>query len=169
MSKKGALQLGINTIVVLVIAMMLVGGGIAFLSSIFDTLQSTVGTIDPKLLPVQPTNAEPFVTVGDFKVKGDESEQITVGVYNAEDTQTVKITAGDCVGGTYPSAQGDILQVIALDQEIAQGEVGAYAIEIKKGTKGNDGESYICNIKADGTTGTKKIHLTKQINFKINK
>jgi len=141
MKKKGALELGINTVVILVIAIILVGGGIAFVTVIFSKLNANVENIDSNILPVQPTPSKPLALPGDtISVKNTGIKTILLGVYNTE-PNTLKnayINSTKCTGSAS-------LQVSGLEQDIDSGKIGAYQIKVAP-IGASPGQSYICNI-----------------------
>jgi len=165
MKKKGSLELGINTVVILVIAIILVGGGIAFITGIFDKLNTNVESISPNILPVQPTSSKPLALPGDtITVKNNDIKTILLGVYNTDSMplNNAYINSTECTGGAS-------LQVTGLKQKIESGKIGAYQIKVAP-VDASSGESYICNLgvfskeylQADGTP-YKQVQVTLQV------
>ncbi len=101
-NKRGSLEIGVNTIVILVIAMMLLGLGIGFVKGLFGKINKLPDTIPIETIGKEPTSHEPFV-VGQPEIvvkAGKNFEQIKAGIYNKWPTKnyfTVRLTS--CTGG----------------------------------------------------------------------
>ena len=145
MNKKGALELGINTVVILVIAIILIGGGIAFITNIGNKLTENVDNIPDELLPVKPTSSEPLaLSAEEVSIKKGGSEQLTVGVYNTGSTPAddVIITSDSCTG-----ENSGKLTIQSIPTTIESGATAGYKV-ILKTTDSIDEGVIICNIKA---------------------
>lgn len=100
-NKKASLEIGVNTIVILVIAMILLGLGIGFVRGIFGKANTLPDIIDPTVLQNPPTAQEPIMlSPTEPTVRVGDSASVNVGVYNREQTeQTILLRAGNCAGG----------------------------------------------------------------------
>lgn len=164
MNKKGALELGINTVVVLVIAIIIVGGGIAFVTGIFSKLNANVASISPSILPVQPTPQKPIAISGDtITVKNTGSKTILVGVYNTDPGPLTNayLNSTKCTGSVK-------LDVVGLSQTIQPGKIGAYKLIVSP-NGATPGETYVCKLQvfSDDYTPTAGVYREIQVNLQV--
>ncbi len=159
LNRKASLEIGINTIVILVIAMMLLGLGIGFVKSLFGQMNKIPGKIAIPDVGSEPTNADPVVlSNSELSIKTNTVEQVGVGVYNKWTDKTwFTIGITDCTGDVKPLVE-------SLPQQIAKTESSGYLINIygnkdENGAKGDplDVGTYICNLVVYG--GTEKTNI----------
>ena len=102
MDKKGSMELGINAIVVIIIALAILGLGIGFVTKLFTGSGDKLGSIiDRTELPVHADSQNPIVFETSYvKVKQRGSTLLKVAVYNdgVQDTIAVALNSDD--GGT---------------------------------------------------------------------
>lgn len=86
MQRKAALNLGISTIVVLVIAMVVIGSGISFIRTFFSEGQDALlQTFPASDIGLNPTRDNPFVLgSNELEIQQDSTETIQAAVYNNE-------------------------------------------------------------------------------------
>ena len=106
-NKRASLEIGVNTIVILVIAMMLLGLGIGFIRGIFTKANQLPGLIDTSTWQNPPTASDPIVlTPSSIELKGGDSTDVVVGVYNKEASpKTFAVSIPTCTGGARPDLQ----------------------------------------------------------------
>ncbi|MCF7871777.1 hypothetical protein K9L97_01975 [Candidatus Woesearchaeota archaeon] len=161
MNKKAALQLGISTIVVLVIAMVLIGAGVSFIRTFFNEGENKlIGAFDIEDFGKQPTRLDPLVLEeGVLRIKSGKSTNVPVGFYNAKDSpeENVTITAGNCV----PAVGVENFTIQSLPQDVTNGQKAGFTVTVFM--KASEGV-YVCEIKAEGLKG---ILETEQIEVEI--
>ena len=99
-SKKAAMELGISTVVMLVIAIVIIGGGIVFIRGFFDKGTGSLdNAFDLADFGLSPTPANPLVlTDGTIGIKTGRTDVVRVGFYNRHsDTKAVSIGFGNCI------------------------------------------------------------------------
>lgn len=156
-SKKGSLEIGINTIVILVIAMVLLGLGIGFIRNLFQNAGELPELIDTDQLGTQPTSSDPIlISPSAIEVKAGDSKEVRVGVYNNKETsRDFEITVDQCMG---PANNQDIPSVQSLRAQIASGESRGFKVIVTaekyddalQQPSGDDMVvgKYICNMQA---------------------
>lgn len=99
-NKKAAMELGISTVVMLVIAIVIIGGGITFIRGFFtkgtDTLSNSFDLAD---FGLEPSASEPLVLIdGKMNIKTGREDVVRVGFYNRHgDTKNVSVGFGNCI------------------------------------------------------------------------
>jgi hypothetical protein len=123
--KRASLEIGVNTIVILVIAMMLLGLGIGFIRGLFVKANQLPGLIDTSTWQNPPTASDPIVlTPSSIEIKGGDSADVVVGVYNKEgSTKTFSVGIPSCTGGAKPDVQ-------TLSASIASGDSKGFKVII---------------------------------------
>ncbi len=156
MNRKASLEIGVNTIVILVIAMVLLGLGIGFIRGLFDQAGDLPGLIDTDQFDTPPTAQEPIrLTPSSIEIKRGESKEVKVGIYNKGDTAddfTVEIPA--CTG---PDDSDDKPMVQALDAAIEPGESKGFKVIVTADTAADEAMEtgkYICKLQGAGTRET---------------
>lgn len=158
-SKKGSINLGISTIVVLVIAMVLIAAGISFIRGFFDLGEKKLtGAFEVGEFGLKPSRTDPLVLAdGKIRVKaGTTNEEIVrVGYYNAgnspESGVYINVTK-PCTGGLNPIIDG-------LTQDVKQGESAGFQILFKPNTA--TAGTYICTLEALKTGSTTNLASTQ--------
>ena len=178
MGKKASMELGISTVVVLVIAMVIIAGGIAFIRGFFKLGEEKLGgAFNVGDFGVQPTSVDPLVLVdGAPSIKKDKTESFKVGFYNRGNTDAtnVQIQFSDCVSTvTNPTECGENVKPLikSLPQTVEPGDSAGFETFLTAkcdvsgaGVKPLAAGDYICTIIAtDGTTTYER----KQITFTV--
>ena len=161
-NKRASLEIGVNTIVILVIAMMLLGLGIGFIRGLFSKAGELPGLIDTGSWENPPTASEPIkLTPSSIEIKGGDSKDVKVGVYNTKGTaMEFSVTIPSCTGGVKPKIE-------ALSSNIPPGESKGFKVIVTAVDTKNGADEpprlapnkYICKLQgaqvtlnADGTT-----------------
>ena len=147
-SKKGGLDVSINSVVIIIFAVTILGLGLAFIRSQFSK-------IDVITIPVPDTPAtrdNPVVVPNEIELKTDRDNVITVGVYNSGSKQNFE-----------PKLECASSNIVAQSakQDIGQGESRYFQFIFKKGNAA--GEYAVCNFVFDGNNGGK---ISKQVVIK---
>jgi hypothetical protein len=180
MNKRASMELGINTVVVLVIAMVIIAGGIAFIRGFFKLGQEKLGgAFNVGDFGVQPTSVDPLVLVeGSPSLKRADTESVKVGFYNtgSEKVIGVNIIMTDCVSTSVnPSCanpDNPVPIIKSLPQDVESGESAGFETFLTASCLGSDGQKkslaqgdYICSMKA---TSNEDVTLAqKQIQIKV--
>ncbi|MFP4567865.1 MAG: hypothetical protein ACLFN8_02890 [Candidatus Woesearchaeota archaeon] len=99
-NKKAAMELGISTVVMLVIAIVIIGGGIVFIRGFFDKGTGSLdNAFDLADFGMSPTPTDPLVLIdGTINIKTGKTELVRVGFYNKQgDNVPVSIGFGNCI------------------------------------------------------------------------
>ena len=160
MSKKGGLQLGINTIVVLVIAIVLIGVGISLITGLTGMGEKKItGIFDNQDLKQPATRNRPLV-LQEGKITGRFGEEVVVpiGFFNKHQTATnVTISIGECTKGLNATLDG----ISATEVKSGEGLGFDMIFKASKKSKEEKGKeldegTYICSIVAKGKIGNKE-------------
>jgi len=101
LNKKAGLSLGINTIIVLVIAMVVIAAGVSFIRTFFTAgEESLIGAFEVGEFGRQPDRNDQLVLSqgNTISMRGDDRHILRVGFYNIGTEKDVIIDVGDCVG-----------------------------------------------------------------------
>lgn len=132
-NKKAAMELGISTVVMLVIAIVIIGAGVAFIRGFFTTGEgSLMGAFDLAEFRIEPSRNNPLVISSgtSLEVSPDTEVRIGIGFFNKEGTgnyeprircQTNNQEAQDALENIDPAGVLDLL--------VSRQNVGSGAIE----------------------------------------
>lgn len=171
MNKKGALELGINTVVILIIALVVIAGGIAFITGVFSQMKPI--KIEMPNFPA--TSAEPLVLAdGSPELKMGSKEYLDVNVYNKLGSdKEIEVVFGECRSAAEnPGCTNLAPVIIALPQTIPSGESSAFRTLVKASCAGDaslklqPGE-YICSLKAVTTAKPAEVVAETQVIIKV--
>jgi len=165
MNKKGSMELSVNSIVILVIAIVMLGLILGFVRSKFGDLDKQLVNNEPEAQAASPSDR---LTVSRETIAASGGEEIVLKV-QAYAVKSVSATPGD---PTYavPTVDCDGMTVTSSVQakDVAQGEAGKYTMKLKipsvpKGT-------YLCLLKmtfpAD-STDTQDVKLEKDLVIEV--
>ena len=157
MNKRASMQLGINAIVVLIIALAILGLAISFVTNLFRKGEYQLGGIITNVeMPVRADSGEPIkFDLRDVSVKaGSMNTQIKVSVYNNnnfDETLPVKLFL-DCFD-PISNAPYDYLDIGAPSQIIPLGvDVGYGAVLMDIADDGTPPGTYPCRVIASTAT-----------------
>jgi hypothetical protein len=175
-NKKASMELGINAIVVLIIALALLGLGIAFVTKLFSASQSKmVRIIDRTELPIHADSTNKMVfDATNIEMKQGQDEVLIASVYNDANSPTdnqVQIVGSGCVqnivnqGGGVTTAPIDPqysqdLSIASPAQYIDARTDAGFSILIHAG---NVQASYVCSLEATWTSGGVPQYAAKQV------
>jgi len=153
MQKKGAIELSMTTIIVIVLGVTLLTLGMVWISSLFGSIQSLTDTqfaAAQKLIENQMGNNEKFFVAGSsFDVASGKSITINVGVQNFGTSGTtnkfkLEVTAGEGADSSWVT--------IPAEEEISVGDKKGIPIVLKvpKGTQPGTSYSFIIKALKDG-------------------
>jgi len=162
LNKKAALELGISTIVILVIAMVVIAGAITFIRGFFNQGTTELTKVfDINDFSLQPTSEKPVIFAeGDsFSLKRNNKVTIKIGLYNkmsADRTFTVTFNQCTSIGTGYSQGNTPVPKISVLQQTISPGEGRVFnaIVEGKDATDTPlDAGTYICSLQASSTQG----------------
>lgn len=155
LNKKAGMELSINAIVILIIAMIVLALGVLFVRGLFVKAGEKLGgavsgaQVSKPASPDEPMTLDPSAL--EFSVSaGDKSKTEVVSVYNmGSPSQPVGIYLTSCSGTVNVEAGTDV-RLLAPTQIIAANKAGnwnaAVLVNTTKLTKGN---SAVCTVKAN--------------------
>lgn len=143
-NKKGAMELGIGTVVMLVIAIVIIGAGIAFIRGFFQTGESSLtGAFDIVEFRVEPTRTNPLVisTGTELNIAPEQRLRLGIGYFN-KDSATSFRPKILCTNGTDENLEE--LDLLVSAQTIGSGEIGTFETII---TAPEDQDYYSCVLE----------------------
>ena len=159
-NNKAAINLGISTIVVLVIAMVLIASGIAFIRGFFQQGEEKLsGAFNVDEFGLEPTRTRPLVlSEGKITIKSGEQKLVRVGFYNTDTTvEDVSISFGECAS-TVAGYDGIAPRLTTLSQTVQPGDTAGYETYVT--AEKNDATAakllpgnYVCQLKANNANG----------------
>ncbi len=160
-SKKGSINLGISTIVVLVIAMVLIAAGISFIRGFFNLGEKKLaGAFEVDDFGMKPDRTNPLVLdQGKIRLKATGEEIVRAGFYNSanSDVTGVIINITGCT-------QNKIPKVDSLPQDVKPGESAGFRLIVSAGDSSNKlegGNTYVCTLIAKTQEGTSNLASTQ--------
>jgi len=158
-NKRGSMELGVNSIVVLIIALALLGLGIAFITNLFKGGQDKLGgLIDRTDLPIHADASTPIMfDSSDLTIKSGSSGKVVISVYNSglgEADQEIGIVIAKCVdssGNPIDTATEPLIKLASPEQKIKLGTDGGYKAIIQVAKIESDvfeKGTYICTVVA---------------------
>jgi len=161
-TNKGSINLGISTIVVLVIAMVLIAAGISFIRGFFDLGEKKLaGAFEVDDFGMKPTRTDPLVLdQGKIRLKLTGQEIVRAGFYNAGNSplSSVQLNITGCTGGNTPD-------IDTLPQAVEAGASAGFKMIVSKGAIATQG-TYICTLIAKDGVDIDPIAST-QIEFEV--
>ena len=167
LGKKADLSLSINTIVILILAITVMGLGLTFIRGLFKGAQEKLGgALQATELDNPPTAEKPITIDAQVEVSINEERTLKIGIYNpgtgtTDGMRAVSPVLSNCIHISTPGvnvAATDFL-LASPAQDIAPRGIGAYAAVLKyTGTKTG---TFICTVIAGGTGATIPSTITK--------
>ena len=155
--RKGSMELGVNAIVILIIALAILGLGIAFVTNLFRSGSDKLGTIiDNTQLQIHADAVNPIVfEKEELDIKQGKNTKLTVSVYNdgfaGNPPNGVTLDIEGCRNSLNEESYDFIMS--APPQNINPGtDAGYLAIITAPGTD-KDPDTYICTIRAYANNG----------------
>ncbi|MBW2990974.1 hypothetical protein KY348_04685 [Candidatus Woesearchaeota archaeon] len=159
MNKKGSIQLGINAIVVLIIALAVLGIALSFIMGLFrESRETYLGIIDRSDLDFHADSIKPIMFESDdVSVKAGKEERMVVSVYNEwfDASANINLEMISCVDSkgedAWPPNQPDLafISLVALGQPIPSGTDSGFKTIVSAADAGSDERgTYICTVQA---------------------
>jgi len=168
-NRKGSMELGVNAIVVMIIALALLGLGIGFITNLFKGGQGKLGSlIDRADLPVHADASNPIMfDTSDMVIKAGSSGKLIVSVYNSDlGDGDIGLDLLRCVDSDSVQLDEGLITMAAPAQTIGLGNDGGFRAIIKV-IKDVDKGTYICTLIAgsatDGAVDTEGTTVSQQL------
>ncbi len=143
-NRQGSMSLGVNSIVILIIAVIVLGLVIGFINQMFSNISKKINL--PDCTPQSPSGSDP-VTLCPSPLIASPGEDVALNVM-VFNTQTNKIIIRGGYGGTISIDCTDSIidgTINLLQKTIQSGESGQFSLTFKiKGTVGKG--TYICRL-----------------------
>lgn len=173
-SKKGSMQLSIEAIIILVIAMVLLGLGIAFISGFFKTGTSKLmEPFDAMSFGCDPNSNDPIKTSPTvLQLKSGDTLPVKICVYNGGSADAPKVNVGieSCVNTNDNTAKKP--KLLTAPQNVKRTDIAGFGtiLTAKESTGTADlvPATYICTLTAvkDATTFPSALDETKVVGRK---
>ena len=165
MKKKASLNLSINAIVVLILAITMLGLGLTFMRNIFGgatkEFTKVSGEVEKQMIEqMKETNKVVSLSRPKLDVKVGEKEQIFIGLKNDEQSDKTfviegiicnSLGAGDLQCSSDGGGNVDIEALLNTDITVSGGDVRVIPINVKAGTQAVEGTCF-CTIEVTGET-----------------
>ena len=152
-SRKGSMELGVNAIVILIIALAILGLGIAFITNLFRSGSDKLGSIiDNTELPIHADAVNPIAfEKQSIEIKKGKKINLKISVYNDGTLSAgggeVVLDMNSCRDSDNNDAGGGFT-FAAPGQNIAPGSDAGYLAIITASTA--EAGSYVCTVTATG-------------------
>lgn len=161
------MQLSIEAIIILVIAIVLLGLGIAFVKDFFGKgSNSLLGAFDTANERCDANSNTPIVPKTYSIKRGTTPANICV--YNDQDSDIVDgtIIVDSCIGPNIAGSSTSMITITSLGQNIGRAKNAGYKTTVQADSSAEIGGTYICNIRVSGTN--QKIIGPVQVTFTVN-
>lgn len=165
--RSAAMQLGVSTIVILVIAMVIIGAAISFIRTFFSQGQERLlQTFPASDVGLNPTNTNPLVLgSNELTVTQGETNTIQAGVYNTEaDTVSYSLNISGCVNRS-GSSVSNVITLNSPGAGIDPSESTAFRGILGTNSATTQGSPYICTVNAVKDDGT--VAQNKQVTVRV--
>lgn len=173
MKKRGSLNLSINAIVILILAITMLGLGLTFMREIFggatEEFTKVSGTVEKQMIDqMRESNSVIELSRPVVDIKIGDQDQLFIGLRNdQQDTLNFEINSITCntlgSGGANPMLQcgggQDVNIAWVSPGDIGGGEIRVLPINIKINTQASEGTCY-CTIDVDAGGDPKATELT---------
>lgn len=166
-NRSAAMQLGVSTIVILVIAMVIIGSAISFIRTFFSSGQERLlQTFPASDVGLNPTNTNPLVLGSNsLRVTQGESKTIQAAIYNTEaDAVGYQLNISNCINKTGPTSNAISLNSPSTD--ISPSESTAFQGILATNGASTSASPYICTVEAIRTDTGANVH-SKQVEVQV--
>ncbi len=161
MKKKGSLELSINAIVILVLAITLLGLGLTFIRGLFGKATDKLGGfVDATDLDNPPTAENPISIPDTIEITAGSTRELKVGFYNKASStkQNVEFTLN---GACSPALTA--LKIVSPTITVKPSNAQGFKIIISV-PSGTSADTYVCEIATKIST---VVLATKQVFIKV--
>ncbi|MBI2574607.1 hypothetical protein HYV82_01860 [Candidatus Woesearchaeota archaeon] len=165
-NKKAALDVSINSIVVIVFAVTMLGLGLAFIKGYFEKAKGTINIDEVGEVP-DATVANPIsLAREDLNVEKGKTSTFGAKFYNNKETfYSVSFGINQCVSDTGTVAAGSFV-VLSSPQTVNVGEQKQFKVQLKVAST-TVSKEYICTLQVvSSTAGTPPLE-EKQVTVKV--
>ncbi|MFW6230548.1 MAG: hypothetical protein ACOC32_00835 [Nanoarchaeota archaeon] len=174
MSQKASLNLSINAIVVLILAVTMLGLGLMFMKNMMGNAMGQLSDVssdikDQMIERIRESNAKLTFDKNDFSIKQSESQDYYFGVLNVEDAEgggatfSIETGCGATMGGGESS--GITIDTIGSTIPLEKNEIDVQkmAINVESGTDQTSHRCFVRILKEDGSVYAEKyFYITVQ-------
>jgi hypothetical protein len=164
------MQLSIEAIIILVIAIVLLGLGIAFIKGFFGKgSEALLGKFEP-LKEECDVNANNPIIPKEYHVKKGEVTAASICVFNDQDSDVIDgaFQVVGCIGPGVTTPSATLIKINSLGQTVPRGKSAGYKTTITPDTSVQVGSTYICNVKIQGTGTSPKSIGPVQMTFEVS-
>lgn len=172
-SKKGALELSINAIVVLILAITMLSLGLAFMKGLFKKTTGQLEQVGEDIKnqmveQLRSSSAKLTLNQEDITLKKGETREIYYGIKNVETAEGSKsypiaVECGTPLGGGSPLTTGDggAITTFAASRQLGQGEIDVQKMIISIPSNA-DRKTHSCELKVgdNGAYAKKSFFVT---------
>jgi hypothetical protein len=148
------MQLGISTVVILVIAMVMIGAGISFIRTIFSSGEQVITKSVPSEDLTLDASANNPLDVSKTQIKAQQgtSASLQVGVYNYKN-ERVNATAylDECKNSSDKSY--DDFNVVATQKTLETGTTGGWNLLFNLPDDASTQSPFVCKLQVNASTG----------------
>ncbi|MBI2129175.1 hypothetical protein HYU07_02955 [Candidatus Woesearchaeota archaeon] len=156
MNKKGALELSINAIVILILAITMLGLGLGFMKKTFGGVTSQFGEVSDQIKKemidrIKDSTSKVMLNVYEIEMKRSEEKSIFLAIKNdlQDDTLvefSIAIKTDDCktIAGT--ACEGDVTVSTFSTKKVQPGEVEVIPMKVKV-SSGAEPTTYLIPIE----------------------
>lgn len=171
-SKKGALDIGVGTIVILVIAMVIIGGMVTFLNNFFGDATTGFGETFSSASEIGlDVNANKPLAFENLVVQSGGESTLSVAVYNSESSlaNNVTIDIERCARNGEITQQAPRIFTLAIDIPASDDRALQMSLFGSNSTGANlPAGTYICNIRAQKEQGGNNVTMeSDQITIEV--
>lgn len=161
MNNKGDLSLSVNTIVIIVLAITLLGLGLTFIQSLVGGATEKLGSfIEDVDLAEKPTSANPLVVPRELEVKLNSNKNVNIGFYNKgpATASSARPQLKECITLSDESIEGTVSLVAPKKDSIGPSETQGYltVLSVENVAEGR----YICTLTMEGDFGDNTVPNT---------
>jgi hypothetical protein len=156
--RSAAMQLGISTVVILVIAMVMIGAGISFIRTIFSSGEQVISkSVPSEDLTLDATASDPLdVSKTQLRAQQGTSTSVQIGVYNYKnDKVNVTTYLSECKNATDQDYTD--FNIVSTEKTIETGTTGGWNILFNLPDDASAQSPFVCKLQAnatkEGTTG----------------
>jgi hypothetical protein len=169
-SRKGSMQLSIEAIIILVIAIVLLGLGIAFIKGFFGKgSDALLGKFEPLKEECDVNSNNPIIPK-EYHVKKGEVTAASICVFNDQDSDVVngEFKVDGCIGPGVTTPSATLININSLGQTLPRGKSAGYKTTVTTDSSVQVGATYICNIRVLGTGASPKSVGPVQMTFQVS-
>ncbi len=162
--KKGALDVSINSIVVIVFAVTMLGLGLAFIKGYFEKAKGTIDLDGVTQVPDATINIPISTSSDTFTLEKGKISTFKIKFYNNYQNGDIAFALGNCVvEGSPPAGGSSYFTLTSSPQNVNVGYSKEFTVKLTT-VQGTFSTEYICNLQA---TQSGQLIEEKQMTFRV--